>query len=369
MVRHVAMSVVTRKQSRLLWWVHLVAGLMHIASAITLLALVGADSWQPVLTTSHEIWSETPCRNNSDNVDRCFEQLRSTRNHKYDVGIVCFIFAFWSGFIHLVTIVGGGFLKNNFVNIWDGIYKKDLKTGVSRLRWVDYVISASLMVTCIGIFAGVTDLYTLLLLAVVEALVVVLGAISEKSNTTKEQWLWYGVACIAYVALWAPILATFLESIDSIPSEEKAVKRSLRIGIGVFAGVYSGFAIIAASNIITKFKYFYKNELFYIILSLVSKTQLHWVLFFGLIGRGERVYNEHHTEGSSSSYDPDKVIIVAGSILGIGLVLAITVYFLWKRFKNSSGATWVTLEKEIIGIQAPSSEKARLIARKGIYVH
>ena len=360
------MSKISVRQSALLWYVHLLAGLLHIASAATLFALAGNDSWEPVLTTSHEVWSETSCRVGSDNVDRCFEQLRDSRQHRFDVRLVCFLFAFWSGIVHLATILGGrwlsfGIFKGRF-DIWNRVYKEDLKKGVSRMRWADYIISASLMITCIGIFAGVTDLYTLVLLALVEALVIIFGAISEKASTTSEQLQWFMVASAAYVVLWIPVLGTFTESIAAIPEEEKTVKNSLYVGISSFSSVYTGFAFIALWNIYDKFKSFYYKELYYIVLSLVSKTLLHWVLFFGLLGRGEQLYNDFHTQGSKRAYEPEKVFIVAGTVIGLGITSAIFLRCLWKRYSRDS-RTWIELKRSI-----PSAGYTKLISKRAIYV-
>ena len=328
-----------QKQARILRGVHGLAGVGHIVSAIVILSLAVNSSWSPVLETSYEVWEETPCRRNLTlgGPERCFEQQRETETYDLNVSVVCFLFAFWSGLIHLLTVSV----------FWNNVYKTDMSKGISRLRWSDYVISASLMIVFIAIFSGVVDVYSLLLLATLQALVVVFGYISEKSITTRDQWMWFLVAFGAYIIQWTPIVTTFFKGIDSIPEDESSVKRILYAGLFAFAGIYTSFAAVSAVNIWTKYKYYYAVEIAYVILSLVSKTLLHWVLFYSLLSRGERLYNENNPEGTDTTYSENSVYFAIGTSVGGGIIIAIGTLILWKCYKTQGGIPWVTLMRNL----------------------
>ena len=191
---------------------------------------------------------------------------------------------------------------------------------------------------------------------------VVLGYISEKSTTTSEQWLWFLVASVAYLILWGPIIITFAQGINDIPQEENSVKGILAAGISAFTLVYSSFAVVAAYNIYTRFRNYYKSEILYIVLSLVSKTLLHWVLFYSLLSRGERLYNANNPNGTGTTYSSTGVYASIGLSVGGGIILAIVFYVLW--IKNAGGDVWIECKKVITNLKKTTEISTKFIEQK-----
>jgi hypothetical protein len=320
-------SSMTERQGFWLKVAHWVAGIGHVGSAIAIVAASGGSSWSPALELSNEFWQETPCTINKslDTTEECFVQSRVIDTFSYSIVWVCFLFAAWSGLLHFVTLW-----------FWKRVYLEDLKRGVSRFRWYDYLLSSSLMITAIAVFAGIVDVWAILCIALLQAVVILMGQISERMISRPKQIMWFSIASIFYLAgVWLPLLITFVKSVGNIPEERENLPMILISGFSAFFFVYSSFASVSAYNIYTRFKRYLACEFAYIILSLVSKTLLHWVLFYSLLNRAENLSNEVYEPTQSSNIASDAVYAVIGITVGGGILLAIFFAIMWNLKRQS----------------------------------
>lgn len=46
-----------------------------------------------------------------------------------------------------------------------GIYEADLKRGINRFRWLEYSLSATIMVILVGFYSGLTSINTVIAVA------------------------------------------------------------------------------------------------------------------------------------------------------------------------------------------------------------
>jgi len=92
-------------------------------------------------------------------------------------------------------------------------YESDLKRGINRFRWVEYSLSATLMVILIGFYSGITDITTVVVVAGANVAMILFGWLQERMNppgreTTTMMPFWFGtVAGIApWIAIWINII-------------------------------------------------------------------------------------------------------------------------------------------------------------------
>ena len=335
------MSSMTQKQQRVLYWSHAFAGSGHILSACFILGFGSqGGSWSPSLEFSHEYWTPTECGFNKTlgGGDECFTQSRIIDTFSYSILAVCVIFAAWSGLGHFFTLWK-----------WDQIYLPQLKRGTSKIRWGDYILSSSLMITTIAIFSGIVDVWAILCIAVLQAVVIVLGMISEQMILPRQQWGYFWISCIVYIAgVWLPLLATFGQSMGNIPSSRGNLPVILGVGFGAFFLVYTSFAIVAFWNLKTGFKNYLGCELAYIILSLVSKTLLHWVLFYSLLNRSETLTNDEFSPSEPSNIASELVYQVVGFTVGGGILMAIVVGWLWKKYAKTTDPNPFVVDRDLL---------------------
>jgi hypothetical protein len=63
-----------------------------------------------------------------------------------------------------------------------GTYEADLRRGINRFRWVEYSLSATLMVLLIAAYTGITDITAVIAIAGANVGMILFGWVQERSN-------------------------------------------------------------------------------------------------------------------------------------------------------------------------------------------
>lgn len=167
--------------------------------------------------------------------------------------------------------------------IYNRNYNNDLKIGINKARWVEYSLSATLMMVAIGMLVGIYDAGSLVMLFALVSIMNLMGLVMEVHNQTtkKTNWLSYLVGCWAGLVPWA-VVAFYMWLGASQGSRAPTFVYWIFVSIFVF---FSCFAV----NMILQYKKVgpWKNYLYgervYIILSLVAKSLLAWQVFAGTL--------------------------------------------------------------------------------------
>ncbi len=182
------------------------------------------------------------------------------------------VFLFLSAAAHLII-----------ATVYNKRYNAGLAKGINRARWIEYSISASLMMVAISMLVGVYDFVSLVMIFALVAIMNLLGLVMEVHNQTtkKTNWLSYWVGCLAGIVPWFAIGFYFWLSADK-GSAPPAFVYWIFVSIFVF---FNCFAI----NMVLQYKKIgpWKDYLFgeraYVILSLVAKSALAWQVFAGTL--------------------------------------------------------------------------------------
>lgn len=162
-------------------------------------------------------------------------------------------------------------------------YQKDLKLGINKLRWVEYSISASIMMVAIATLVGIYDLSALIMIFALTAVMNLMGLVMEIHNQTtdKTNWLSYWIGSFAGIVPWIAVALYIWES-GRQGSGVPTFVYWIFVSIFVF---FSCFAInmILQYKKIGKWKDYLYGEQAYIVLSLVAKSLLAWQVFFGTL--------------------------------------------------------------------------------------
>lgn len=167
--------------------------------------------------------------------------------------------------------------------IYNKRYNRDLGRGINRIRWIEYSVSASIMMVAIATLVGVYDFASLLMIFVLVAIMNLLGLVMEIHNqtTNKTNWLSYWIGCLAGIVPWVVIGFCFWLSADQGSAPPTFV-------YWIFVSIFVFFSCFAV-NMVLQYKKIgpWKNYLYgeraYIILSLVAKTLLAWQVFAGTL--------------------------------------------------------------------------------------
>lgn len=163
-------------------------------------------------------------------------------------------------------------------------YVSDLKDGVNQFRWFEYALSSSIMIALIAMFFGVYDLSALILIIGLNATMNLLGLLMELYNKGREKenvsWLAFILGSFAGLIPWVVILIHFLGSgeYSQIPWFVYGVLISYFIFFNLFPiNMYLQYKKIG------KWQNYLFGERAYVLLSLVAKSILAWLVFFGTL--------------------------------------------------------------------------------------
>ncbi len=173
----------------------------------------------------------------------------------------------------------------HFIIVMPGIndaYVQDLKKGINKFRWHEYSLSSSLMIILIAMLFGVYDIGALIAIFILNASMNWFGLLMEQINqyTNKTSWSPFIFGCIAGIGPWIIIIMHALGNAD--PAEVPWF-------VYAIIGSYFVFFNLFPINMVLQYKkvgkwadYLY-GERGYIILSLLAKSVLAWLVFFGVM--------------------------------------------------------------------------------------
>jgi len=167
-------------------------------------------------------------------------------------------------------------------------YAHEVATGRQRLRWLEYGITATIMVVIIAIISGVRDLYTIIALAGLSFGIMMTGLWFESVplNHT-ESWIPIGVGFAMLAVVVYIILYNFFDEKKRYESENNEIlPQWITWSVIGTLGFFSIFGIVP---ILQKFKSSINlpisYEHIYMLLSATAKLYLGGLLGYGLIKR------------------------------------------------------------------------------------
>jgi hypothetical protein len=238
---------------------NVVIGLIHLAQAVAMLWLSN-DFTLPVTRTfltgppgtapSQEAWFDVR------------------------LGPAVAAFLFMAAIDHLLMAAPG-------VNRW---YNGMLARERNDARWIEYSVSASLMIVLIAMITGVSDIGALIAIAGVNASMIFFGLLQEVFTSPSDRpvnWMPFIYGCFAGAVPWAIVALQVASSVDKGPGPPTFV---YGIIVSLFL-LFNSFAV----NMVLQYKrvgpwrsYVY-GERAYILISLVAKSLLAWQVFANIL--------------------------------------------------------------------------------------
>ena len=164
-------------------------------------------------------------------------------------------------------------------------YKEDLSQGVNKVRWIEYSISASVMIVLIALLVGIYDIWALAGIFFMNAAMCWFGWMMEVHNqhTEKVDWTSYIMGCLVGVTPWIFIFINLIGDGVATDSNPQGVPQFV---VWIFVSIFLFFNTFSINMILQykqvgKWKDYLYGERAYIWLSLLAKTCLAWQVFFG----------------------------------------------------------------------------------------
>jgi len=183
------------------------------------------------------------------------------------VGIAVAIFLVLAALDHLVT-----------ATVARSTYEADLQRGINRFRWVEYSLSATIMVLLIASYSGITDITAVVAIIGANVAMILFGWLQERMNPpgraiTTMLPFWFG--CLVGSAPWIAIGINL-------------------VGAGEVPGFVYGILVVQASFFFSfalnqwlqyrqvgRWSDYAYGEKVYLVLSLGAKSALAWQIYSG----------------------------------------------------------------------------------------
>ncbi|CAB4896843.1 unannotated protein [freshwater metagenome] len=183
------------------------------------------------------------------------------------IGLAIAVFLLLAGFDHFATAT---FARRT--------YERDLGRGINRFRWVEYSVSATLMVLLIASYSGITDITAVVAIAGANVAMILFGWLQERMNppgrtSTTMMPFWFGtVAGVApWVAIWVNVIGA-----PKVPGFVYGIVVAELLFFFSFALnqwlQYRG---------ISRWSNYLYGEKVYLVLSLAAKSVLAWQIYGG----------------------------------------------------------------------------------------
>jgi len=162
-------------------------------------------------------------------------------------------------------------------------YNEHLKNGMNPYRWYEYAFSSSIMIVLIALFLGVWDFWSLVMIFVLNAMMIMFGYLMEVMNqkTEKTSWSAFILGTISGLTPWVVLYAYFIAAVQSTGLNPPTFVYMI---LFIYFIVFNIFAInmVLQYKGVGRWKDYLYGERVYIILSFVAKTILAWLVFIGI---------------------------------------------------------------------------------------
>lgn len=282
-------TVKYKKHARVLRNLNIGAAFLHLASfigALTVVIIFRKDSLQTQLTTDFTKYDDSLAPTVPEQAGPFDVMLESLGF--YQVAWVELAFPIITSIFHFIIA---------FVPIVNANYTRDaLINEKNWIRWLEYGITASIMNWVLFQVSGITNIFTLIVVAIIMNVVLqYLGYVMEDINTPKElafrsgkvHWAATIIGWIVFVGQWIIVFGYFFGAVTSErPIGVDPVPAFVYvIVIGLFVQ-YSLFGFVQLFHYLRWPRWIatgYGAEISYIVLSFISKFFLDWTLIAGIV--------------------------------------------------------------------------------------
>ena len=162
-------------------------------------------------------------------------------------------------------------------------YERNLGREVNYARWIEYSLSASIMIVLIAMLTGITSVYALVGVFAINATMIWFGLLMERvsPDRTRPDWLPFLFGSLAGIVPWI-IIAIALGGAsargDGVPTFVFVIFLTLFVFFNSFA-----INMLLQYRRVGRWRNYLYGERAYILLSLGAKSALAWQVFGGTL--------------------------------------------------------------------------------------
>ena len=158
-------------------------------------------------------------------------------------------------------------------------YERNLDARVNYARWIEYSISASIMIVLISMFVGIRDFAALLAIFGVNAAMILFGLLMERHQRPgAADWTAFWFGSLAGVVPWIAIAVYLFGGPERPPGFVYAITVVELI-------LFFSFAVnmVLQYRGVGRWRDYVTGESTYLVLSVTSKSLLAWLIFANVL--------------------------------------------------------------------------------------
>ncbi|SBT42947.1 heliorhodopsin HeR [Micromonospora auratinigra] len=184
------------------------------------------------------------------------------------IGPAVAVFLLLAALDHLVTAAPG-------VHRW---YERNLERRANYARWIEYSVSASIMIVLIGLLVGIRDLAAVIGIFAANTAMILFGLLMERQQTPgRADWSAFWFGSLVGLAPWLAI-AVYVAQPPEIPGFVWAI---IIVQFLLFASFAVNMALQYARR--GRWRDYRYGEVTYILLSLLAKSALAWLIYANVL--------------------------------------------------------------------------------------
>lgn len=159
-----------------------------------------------------------------------------------------------------------------------GWYEQCLDRRANYARWVEYSVSASIMVVLIGLFVGIRDLAAVVAVFAANTAMILFGLLMERQQRPGQaDWSAFWFGSLVGAVPWA-LIAVYLLQPPTVPGFVYAITV---VQLVLFFSFALNMALQYAQ--VGRWRDYVHGEATYVVLSLTAKSLLAWLVFANVL--------------------------------------------------------------------------------------
>jgi hypothetical protein len=157
-------------------------------------------------------------------------------------------------------------------------YERGITAHRNILRWVEYSVSASIMISLIGLFVGIRDFGAVVAVFALNTTMILFGLLMERQQEPgRADWSAFWFGSLAGAVPWILVFA-FVAGAPTVPGFVWAITLTQLI-------LFMAFAINMALQYarVGRWRSYVFGEAGYIVLSVTAKSLLAWLIFANVL--------------------------------------------------------------------------------------
>ena len=246
------------KHAPRLRWVNMIAGIFHAVQGVVMIVM------------SNEMTLPVSATFSSGKPGGAIDGSRLTTLFSYRLGPAVAAFSLISAGFHLLVASPWGFPR----------YLTELAAQRNRFRWIEYSLSASLMIVLIAGITGITDIAALIALFGLNIAMILFGWLMETMSRPGAgcNWTAFVFGSLIGAFPWITIVIYLVGAGADVPG----------FVYGIFVSLFLLFNCFAVNQWLQyrsmgPWRRLLHTEWVYIVLSFVAKTLLAWQIFANIL--------------------------------------------------------------------------------------